>query len=397
VYIASVGNKSRRRYPTDKPTPTFPLTPRTDGRFTKRILGKLHTFGRGGDWQNALDEYLAVARALHAGRQVQRQAPINLTLRQLVNRYLDARKSDMEAGNLNARTWADYRGYLLAFGKFVGPALPAAELDTDHIDRWAAHLRPITGPRRFNGARAHLFAFLRHCFAAKWIPAFPLGVGFKRAPKGKIRAGRKNKLINPAHIGPLLDAADVQLRAMMLLGLNGGLGNTDCANLPRAAVDLDKAVIRYARIKTGIARTVPLWEETVASLRIVMSSRPNDDLVFRTRHGNPWVRTTINDKGKPVPKDSISQAFGRIMEGMCDVSQRKTYRELYLGVGFYALRHTFITYANEVRDSDARRHIIGRRLVGVEDDYVESFFLPRLKIVTDHVHARTFGLEDSSK
>lgn len=400
VYIAAVGKK-RRQYTTAKPNPSFPLTPRSDGRFTKRILGTLHTFGGAGDWRKALDEYLAVARALHAGREAPKPSlvAVNVTVRQLVNRYLDVRKADMLAGHLNPRTWADYQTFLLAFVKFVGPALPAPELDTFHLDRWAAHLREIkTGPRRFNGARAHVFAFLRHCFAAPWIPAFPLGVGFKRAPKGKIRAGRKNKLIDPAHLPPLLAAADIQLRAMILLGLNGGFGNTDCANLPRAVVDIEGGAIRYARIKTPIARTVPLWPETIHALRQVMHLRPADDLVFRTRHGNLWVRTTFNAKGKPIPKDSIAQAFADLLETLCDVQQRTTYREIYKGVGFYALRHTFITYANEVRDSDARRHITGRRLHGVEDDYVESFFLPRLRVVVDHVHARAFRvLGDSSK
>lgn len=398
MYIAAVGKK-RRQYPTAKPTPTFPLTPRSDGRFTKRINGTLHTFGRRGDWRKALDDYLAVARSLHAGRKAQRpsQVAANITVRQLVNRYLDARKADMLAEHLNPRTWADYQTFLMAFAKFVGPGLPALELDTEHIDRWADHLRKLkTGSRRFNGARAHLFAFLRYCFAAPWIPAFPFGVGFKRAARGTIRAAKKNKLVKPEHLRVLIEAADIQLRAMILLGVNGGFGNTDCANLPRAAVDLDKGIISYARIKTGIARTVPLWPVTVHAIRVVMLARHADELVFRTRHGNLWVRTTFNANSKPVPKDSIAQAFADLLNSVCETSSRKTYREIYKGVGFYALRHTFITYANEVRDSDARRHITGRRLAGVDDDYVESFFLPRLKVVTDHVYARAFGL-DSAK
>lgn len=392
--------KQRRQYPTAKPYPTYPLTPRGDGRFTKRIIGNLHTFGRSGDWRQALDEYLTVARQLHAGHKVsapRAQLAHGVTLRQLIGRYLDARKADMNDGHLHPRTWADYRNILLAFGRFTGPALPATELSTEHVDRWAAHLRHMkTGPRRFNAARAHLFAFLRHCFAAPWLVSFPLGVGFKRAPKGKIRAVRKSRLVEPRHVRILIDAADPQLRAMILLGLNGGFGNTDCATLPRAAVDFDNGVIKYGRTKTGIARTVPLWDETRDALAVVFKRRADDDLVFRTRHGNPWVRTTFNKNGKPVPKDSISQAFADLLESVCDLLARQTLRDLYKGVGFYALRHTFITYANEVRDSDARRHIMGRKLAGLDDDYVESFFLPRLKVVTDHVRTRAFA-ESSTK
>jgi site-specific recombinase XerD len=395
-----VAKKRRRTYPTTKPHPGFPLTPRKDGRFTKRIRGQEHVFGRRGDWRTALDEYLAKARALHAGRMPAEPVAVasSVTVRQLVNRYLDERRKDMEAGQLHARTWADYRTHLLSFARFVGPAAPAGELGTSHVDGYATHLRNTmkTGPRRFNSARAHLFAFLRHCFAAPWIPRFELGVGFKRAPKGQMREARKSRLILPRHLKLLISIADPQMRAMILLGINGGFGNTDCANLPRAAVDLHAKVIRFARVKTKITRTVPLFDETADALAIVLAQRPADALVFRTRHGNMWVRTTFNANGKPVPKDSISQAFSDLLESVCDLESRDSLRNIYKGAGFYSLRHTFITYANEVRDSDARRHITGRRLTGVEDDYVESFFLPRLRVVVDHVRTRAFALDGSS-
>lgn len=401
MYIARVG-KQRRQYPTAKPYASFPLTPRSDGRFTKRVLGTLYTFGSKGDYKAALDEYLAIARPLHAGKSISEIVPVKTsiaTVRQLIGGYMDARKVDMLTGNLHVRTWADYQSILKDFGKFVGFALPAVEIGTIHLDRYAAHLRDKlkVGPRRFNATRAHLFAFLRYCFEVPWIERFEFGVGFKRAPKGKQRAGRKNKLIAPLHLRNLIAAADEQLRAMILLGINGGFGNTDCANLPRAAVDLENAIIRFARPKTGIARTVPLWPETVAALAVVMGKRPTDDLVFRTRHGNPWVRATFNKKGKPVPKDSLAQAFSDLLESIGDVESHQHFRDVYKGVGFYSLRHTFITYANEVRDSDARRHITGRKLAGVDDDYVESFFLPRLKVVTDHVRIRAFDQGSSGK
>jgi integrase len=387
--------EGRKRYSTRKPYPGYPLTPRSDGRFTKRIKGRLYTFGRRGDHGKAHDEYLTIARALHTGRkQVNVSTDANLiTVRQLVNRYLDVRRADVDAGDLDIRTWADYRNILTAFVRFIGHTTPAVELSAHALDRYAAHLRDNikAGNRRFNMARAHLFAWLRHCFNAPWIPGFPLGVGFKRARRAKIRAERKNRLVAPAHCRILIDAAGPQLRAMILLGLNGAFGNTDCAELPRAAVDLSGGVIRFPRPKNGIRRAVPLWPETVTALDRVLKRRPNDRLIFRTRHGKPWVRTDINARGKPVTKDSLAPEFAKLLASVCDVAERQTLRDIYKGVGFYALRHTHITYANEVRDSDARLHIAGRKLRGTDDDYVESFFLPRLKAVTDHVHARIFS------
>ena len=38
---------------------------------------------------------------------------------------------------------------------------------------------------------------------------------------------------------------------MILLGINGGMGNHDCATMPLDVVDLEHAWIRYARPKTG--------------------------------------------------------------------------------------------------------------------------------------------------
>jgi hypothetical protein len=62
-----------------------------------------------------------------------------------------------------------------------------------------------------------------------------------------------------------LTKADATLKAMILLGINGGLGNTDISELVHAAVNLDTGWIDYPRPKTGVARRFPLWDETVAS------------------------------------------------------------------------------------------------------------------------------------
>lgn len=390
MYTGDVAKK-RTLYPTAKPYKGFPLTPRADGRFVKRINGNLLTFGRRGEWRVALDEYLAIARAAHAGRPVQASAPTNVTVRQLVNRYLAVRLEDVGSGDLHLRTYADYRSILLTFGRFIGPATPATELGTAHVDRYAAHLRDKVkaGPRRFNAARAHIRAFLRYAFDAGWIVAFPMGVGFKRA--GRMREVRKNKLIAPHHLRILIEAAEGQLRAMILLGINCAFGNTDCATLPRSAVDLDAALIRFPRPKTGIPRTVPLWSETVTALREVMRARPTDALVFRTRHGSPWVRTTMGSNGKPVPKDSLAQAFAVLLKSVCSIADKATLRDLYKGVGFYALRVTHRTIGDDARDPHASMRIMGHSFPGMNDVYVQEIGIARLAAVTDYVRAKVLG------
>jgi integrase len=369
----------RKRYPTTKPYATFPLTPRSDGRFVKTIRGVPHTFGGKGDWRAALDEYAALAPMLHAGRVPTSTAEL-VTVRQMANVYLAERDADVKHGTLTLGSWDDYRDALGRFVRFVGPSTPARELGPDHFTRFGQKLRGSLGSYAYNRTRALILAWLRHAGAAEWVkPPINVGVGFKRIPAGKIRGERKSRLFTPAQIAKLLKLAKPQMRAMILLGLNGGFGSTDCARLTRDVIDLKGKVIRYRRTKTNIPRTVPLWPETVKALRPLLELRPDDPLVFRTRHGKVWVRTERGRKGKVVTKDAVADRFGKMMdEAKIDMP----------GVGFYALRHTFATHANEVRDADARRHVMGRRLPDLDDVYIEHLFLPRLKILTDHVRSR---------
>src|SRR5215813_12779921 len=104
-----------------KPYPDFPLTPHPSGAWQKKIRGKIHYFGRwgrivngkmerveGDGWQEALEQYKAVADDLHAGRtpRVNRDG---LTVADLCNRFLTAKLRKVEAGEMGAQAFEDYR------------------------------------------------------------------------------------------------------------------------------------------------------------------------------------------------------------------------------------------------------------------------------------------------
>jgi integrase len=131
-------------------------------------------------------------------------------------------------------------------------------------------------------------------------------------------------------------------------------------------------MIRNIRQKTGVPRIVPLWPETVAALREVMAKRPADTLVFRTKYGEPWVRTKMRDN-KVIGLDAVAGEFRKIAGP---------------GVGFYALRHTFSTFASELPDVDSKRRIMGHKLRGMDDVYVDHISLERLRTVANHVRSR---------
>jgi integrase len=176
----------------------------------------------------------------------------------------------------------------------------------------------------------------------------------------------------------MIDAATPSLRAMVLLGINAGMGNADCATLPLSALDLDKGWLDYPRPKTGVARRCWLWPETVETLRAVLAKRhqpkdaTNADLVFVTKYGESWGKIT---SGGPITKET-----------------RKLLRELGINGhrNFYTLRHTFRTVADESKDQPAVDFIMGHEVPHISAVYRETISDVRLRAVTDHVRKWLF-------
>src|SRR5262249_41428276 len=178
-----------------------------------------------------------------------------------------------------------------------------------------------------------------------------------------------------------LAAAGPQLKAMILLGINCGFGNTDCGTLPLSALDLEGGVIDYPRPKTGVPRRCPLWPETVAALKEALAKRPqpkNADhtgLVFVTKYGLPWFKETSTNP--------VSQETAKLLKAL-HINGRE-------GLGFYTLRHTFRTVADEAKDQPAADYIMGHTRDDMASVYRERISDARLKAVTDHVRGWLFG------
>jgi integrase len=176
-----------------------------------------------------------------------------------------------------------------------------------------------------------------------------------------------------------------------LLGINCGFGQTDCATVPRAALDLKRKMLRWHRFKTGVDRACPLWPETVAALK--KYQRPHTaepSLMFVTEKlGNRWAweAPVVNEAGRVVGvihRDPLGQAF-REIEKLAGVKVR----------GFYTLRHTFRTIAEGTGDTNAIRAIMGQAFSAMDDFYLHLDQRPdyqrRLRKVTEAVRAWVFG------
>ena len=171
------------------------------------------------------------------------------------------------------------------------------------------------------------------------------------------------------------------LRAMILLGVNCGFGNADCGRLTFSALDMQNGWVNYPRQKTETDRRCPLWPETIEAIRRHLIDRPNPkspalaDRVFLTRRGSPWA------DGGPSPA-----LTSRLRWLMRRAGIQHTWR------GFYGLRRSFRTIADETNEQPAINLIMGH-LPSANDMaavYRQRISDDRLVAVAEHVRAWLF-------
>lgn len=396
--------KRSRRKP-NKPYPSFPLTAHLNGQWCKKILGKVHFFGVWADPDAAHQHYLRIAEDLHAGREPSQSAEGEFTVKELGNQFLEYQMQRVEAGQIGGRWFEDCRRVVRQFARSVGTAKPVHRLTADDFLQYR-RLVATRGLRGTKGLGVH--AITRTIVAIqgmfKWgvqtglleqLPRY--GQAFAKPSAADVRRSRAKrerengkKLFTPEQIHSLLGAASTDLKAAMLLGINGGFGNTDCAALPLAAVDLEHGVIDFERPKTAVRRVVPLWPETVAALRAMLNSerrkpasKEAEALVFRTERGLPLVRQLLRRQDAEIKKVTYVDRLGDWFDALLNDLGMKRF-----GLGFYTLRHTFRTWADDAGDQHAIHRIMGHSIPGMSGMYIEEISLQRLWRVVDHVRRK---------
>jgi integrase len=155
------------------------------------------------------------------------------------------------------------------------------------------------------------------------------------------------------------------MRAMIWLGLNCGFGCTDCSELKWTDLDLVNARVKLPRKKTGILRDLPLWPETIDSLKIIPRAGV---LVFYTSRGNPFVHTIVktdgNGNNKYSTQNTITTKFSRLI--------KKAGLKVPNGTGFYTLRRTAATIAARSGDPFAVQKLLGHADLQMATRYVQD-------------------------
>lgn len=351
-----------------KPYPEFPLFPHDSGQWAKKIHGKTYYFGIWGKPNDALEEYHRFAEGLKTGRR-SRERTTDANLRALCRRFLYDKQLLVESGELSSRSFNDYADTCKRLVAYFGKSLLLAQLDPADFTSLRASLAEGRGPTWLANEINRVRTIFRYAAPDRAnLVAEPIRFGpvFRRPTKKSQRihkAKQPSRMVAPHEIQRLASVASPQLRAMIWLAVNCGMGNSDCSQLRIDHIDLDGGWLDYPRPKTGVGRRAQLWPETIRALRVVIDSRPKDlppaatHCVFVTRYRKPWR----HDGKASCP---ISGRFGKLTK-LLGINR--------VGLSFYSLRHTFQTVAKRCGDVDAVRSVMGHVDGSISAVYDEEF------------------------
>jgi integrase len=378
--------QAKRKSKTDR---DFPLWLHPSGRWCRKVDGKWYYFGR--DKEAALVQWLQDKDSIFAGRgrPVKTDA---ITVAALCNEFLTSKRHLVDTRELALRTWHSYFKSCEKLVAALGGSRPVVSLTPLDFQTLRSTLAKGRGPVTLRGEVLNIRTLFKYGTKNELLDKpVRYGDGFGIPPKAVLRRARQERdgqhgkrMFQPDELRSAIDKAAQPLRAMVLLGINCAFGATDLSSMPESTLDLKGGWVTFPRPKTAIERRCPLWPETAAALREAMKDRkepklPEDaGLVFLTRCRQRWVR--VGTGGSVI--DAVACEFAKVLKELGIKRPR---------LGFYALRHTFRTIADEVRDDPATDRIMGHTDGSVGAGYVEHIDDARLKQVTAHVRKWLFA------
>jgi hypothetical protein len=343
-------------------------------------------------------------------RKLEAEATGELRLVQLCNMYLDHEQKRVKQKDLTAKSYLDIEDMTDLVLRALDKHKIVSDLSPEDFakirDAMVRTKRPPIGepwsPARIGKFIGLVDTMFNVAYDNEWIENKPrYGAGFKRPSKKRCDEYANeggDKLFTREEILALLNGGWVkdkkqgriwvepkkQMRAMILLGLNCGFGNTDISVVPVGAFDLKGRVVRLPRTKTASRREIPLWPETIEAVKAVLAERPDSELpnLFLTRFGGPWVH------GKT---DAVQKQFGVLMKAHKIAPDIRN-------AGFYVLRHCFSTIGMQVGDRDGVKSITGHTDKEMIARYNHG--LPPMKRrvdVINHVRQWLFGRAKNPK
>ncbi len=389
--------KSTKSKPA-KPRPDFPLFAHPSGQWAKKVLGATRYFGTWDNPKAAERRWKREEPYLREGKEPPPEdKPVVdehqwCTMKILCDSFCNAKLEMVDVGELSIHSFKDYHETCARMVAFFGKDRRVDDIKFDEFSAYRKELGKTLNANSLGNEINRTKIVFRWAYKHDLIAReMKYGDSFNRPKSTKVRAEKREsgkRLFTAAEVLAILAECRPALKAMVLLGINCGFGNTDCASLPKSAVDLKSGWIDFPRPKTQEDRVVPLWPETLEALRAAakVRPRPKDDqdngLWFITRHGKPYVRMDAKEglgPEKATRKDSVTGEFGKILKRL-HINGRKN-------LGFYSLRHTFETIAQRANNQVAVNAIMGHVDNTMAARYREEVYKPHLEHVVHVVRA----------
>lgn len=300
---------------------------------------------------------------MHAGRSPGVQKPYdNIYLKDVCNIYLEHQHSRVQAGEIKLRQVYDQTTLLRDFVRYMGSDRRLPEINTiDLQDYRRLLIKQGKSAARINNYISAFKAMYHWAIENELISNVPNLGAIKKLPRPKT----SKPTFSPDEIRKLLNHASPRMKAMIWLGLNCGFGCTDCAELLWEHADLEVGRINFPRTKTGVARYLPLWKETIDALKTLPRTNKR---VFNTKQGHRVVtvveRRDNNGVVKVVKSDNVSREFAELT--------RRAGTKKEKGAGFYTLRRTAATLAAKSGDPFAVQRLLGHADLKMATTYVQD-------------------------
>jgi len=271
----------------------------------------------GTDEDEAIKKYYRLGLGLEPTKQ-ESATPIQLTMKELANRFITAQQANWMNPKDTLKSYKDWLGRFLK----DHPRLKVSEFTVERFAAWKISLKnrgySHESVNHYLSAVRAMFTFAEEIGLIEKVPKLKR---IKNEPRSK--PGSKEKpLYSLRDIDRLLDEADIQMKAMIMLALNCGFGPKDMHDLTWE--DINGERVTLPRSKTGVCQTYLLWPETLKQLIKIEQQRSRHILrlakragvrsdkghVFVTRFWRLWNRDAIAEQFRKLCKKAGLPCYG---------------------------------------------------------------------------------------
>lgn len=355
-----------------KPYLGFPLFAHQSGKWAKKIRGKTHYFGRWDDPLDALAQYEAFVSGVAGGVAAAPCRPESpLSLYEACHLFLDAKEQMVASRENSVVTFNDYVATCKRLCEVVGRETPMVALMPAHFVAFKAKRAETCNVVSVGNEITRVKTMLNWLERSKITGKIETGPDFRKPSEKTVRRHRRERgrmMFDAGQLRAILDESGVQLRAMVLLGINCGFQNSDLENVSVSAVQgaVETGWIEFPRLKTEVDRRCPLWKVTRSALTRSMAKRPESM--------QPEAFLRPDGRQYSAVNHDLAKRFRAARD-----------HALIDRGGFSWLRKTFATAAAGAKDKEARDYIMGHADPSMSALYVQEVWDDRLIAVTQSV------------